>query len=141
MPAACWGSIRPAARQSYESKGNKLWIIPTRKCILKLWSFGCGFVCFYIRFWAVFRQFHPFNLQSGVKSGVSHIGRTAENKRLKPMLIIPQTTVNFNAFCKNIAYRAFLLCTPFSLLEHCLPIVENWVLYNITTGGDFMPFK
>ena len=43
------------------------WLIPTRKYILKLWSFGCVFVCFHIRFWAVFRKFRPFNLQSGVK--------------------------------------------------------------------------
>ena len=44
-----------------------LCIIPTRKYIFKLWSSGCVFVSFYIRFWAVFRQFRPFNLQSGVK--------------------------------------------------------------------------
>ena len=92
---------------------SKAQVTPTRKCILKLWSFWCVFVCFHIRFWAVFRQFHPFNLQSGVKSGVSHIGRTAENRRFVPTTIIPQTIVNFNAFRKNIAYRAFLLCTLF----------------------------
>ena len=42
-------------------------LIPTRKYILRLRSFGCVFVWFYIRFWAVFRQFRQFNLQSGVK--------------------------------------------------------------------------
>ena len=29
----------------------------------------------------------------------------------------------------------------FVVVEHYFPIVENSVLYNMTTGGDFMPFK